>query len=73
MSVKFKDYLEERVKDKDFRAEYEALSCVQDMEYWDGVIENAKKVAKSGKNIAVAIECVSEALSILKAAVPAGA
>lgn len=51
----------------------EALSRVQDMGYWDGVIENAEKAAKSGRNITAIIERMSEALSILKAAVPAGA
>ena len=41
------------------------------MEYWDGLVLNAEKTAKSGQNIVAVIKRVSEALSILKAAVPA--
>ncbi len=50
----------------------EAKSRVKAERYWDDIIENAEKTAKSGQNIATVIERVSEALSILKSAVPAG-
>ena len=49
----------------------EALSPARSMEYWDGLVLNAEKTAKSGQNIVAVIKRVSEALSILKAAVPA--
>lgn len=51
----------------------EAKSRVKVARYWDDIIANAKKTAESGQDIAGVVERVSEALSILEAAVPAGA
>ena len=41
--------------------------------YWDDIIANARKTVESGQDIVGVVERVSEALTILKAAVPAGA
>lgn len=51
----------------------EAQSRLKVEHYWDDIISCAEITAKSGQDIAGVIARVSEALSILKSAVPAGA
>ena len=51
----------------------EAKSRVKAERYWDDIIENAEKTAKSGWQVDRAISLLDKARAILKAAVPAGA
>ena len=51
----------------------EAQRRIEEANYWNALINNAERTAKSGYNIDTVIALLSKALGILKAATPANA